>query len=73
MKLDEWMREFRRNRGLSLRDVARAIGVSKNYVHILEKGVNPCSGRPMIPRPKKMAALAELAGLPVEELIKLTV
>lgn len=73
MKLSEWLKDFRKKRGLSLRDVARAIGVSKNYVHILEKGVNPCSGRPMIPSAKKMAALAELAGLPVEELIKLTV
>ena len=57
------LRELRRERGLSMEELASAIGVSKQSVSNWEKGLNK-------PQPEHLERLAEFFGQPFEMLGK---
>jgi len=45
MKLGEWLKAYREEHGLSMRAMADLCGFSKAYINILEKGINPKTGK----------------------------
>jgi transcriptional regulator with XRE-family HTH domain len=57
------IRARRRELGRSLREVARAAGVSSSYLGAIESGRNPATGRPPLPSLRVLAALARELGL----------
>jgi transcriptional regulator with XRE-family HTH domain len=63
VKLEKLLAEARRAKGVSLRQVERATGVSNAYLSQME------TGQVAEPSPRKLEALAEYYGLPYETLM----
>ena len=63
MKLEKLLAEARRAKGVSLRQVERATGVSNAYLSQME------TGQVAEPSPRKLQALAEYYELPYEALM----
>ena len=49
MKLEDYLREYRRANNLSMQEFANRCGLSKAYISMLEKGQHPQSKRPLVP------------------------
>lgn len=71
MTLGELVRSFRLKHGYSMDDFARAAGMSKAYVSILERNYNPSSGKPVVPSIQTMQAIADVMGMTVDEVLHL--
>ena len=50
MKLGEWLKMYRARNNMTIRDLASACGFSKAYIGMLEKGINPTTGKPVSPK-----------------------
>lgn len=69
MKLGELIREYRRSHGLSLRDFSEVSGISNSYLCMLESGVHPRSGKPIVPTLTKLNQLATAMNIGIDDLI----
>lgn len=49
MKIGEYVKQYRKERGLSMQAFGDMCGLSRAYISILEKGINPTTGRPFAP------------------------
>lgn len=49
MTLGEYILNYREKHDISQRQFARMTGLSNSYISMLEKGLNPSSGKPIIP------------------------
>lgn len=70
MKLGEWIKEYRKEHGISMQVMADMCGFSKAYVGMLEKGINPTTKRPISPTMQTFQKIADGVGIDVNELIK---
>ena len=50
---------------------AKLCGLSKGYISMLERGVNPKSGKPIIPSIDTVAQIASIMKISVDELLKM--
>ena len=71
MTLGELVSKYRKEQNLSLQDFANLIGASKGYVHILEKGVNPATGKPAVPGTKTLTSISNVMGISLSSLLEL--
>ena len=71
MTLGELVSKYRKEKGLSLQDFATLVGTSRGYIHILEKGVNPATGKPAVPGTKTLTSIAETMGMDLPSLLEL--
>lgn len=71
MKLGEWIKEYRKEHGISMQVMADMCGFSKAYVGMLEKGINPTTKRPISPTMQTFQKIADGVGIDVNDLIKL--
>lgn len=63
-----WLLQKRRAAGLTQRELARKVSISKSYVSALERCERqPVTGQPVRPKLAKVDALAEALGVPVGE------
>lgn len=69
MKLGDLIREYRLNHDCSQRQLAIACGLSNGYISILEKGINPNTGRPVTPTIPQLKKLSSGMGLTLMELL----
>ena len=70
MTLGEFIKEYRTEHNMSMESFARRIGASKQYISMLERNLNPSTGRPPKPTYEKIAAVASVIGVPFETLIR---
>lgn len=49
MKFNEWVYNYRKEHGLSMQAMADLCGLSKQYISVLEKGVNPNTKKEFVP------------------------
>ncbi|MFD1736845.1 helix-turn-helix domain-containing protein [Bacillus salitolerans] len=56
---------------ISLRKASDLIGISHNYLSLLEKGVDPRNNRPVQVTPEILKKIAEAYELPIEELLNM--
>lgn len=70
MKLGNLIIEYRNNHGLSQRQFANLCGLSNGYISILEKGINPNTGKPVTPTLPQYQKLASGMGLSLSELFE---
>lgn len=68
MKLKEWIRRYRDQKGYSLQDMADLCGISKSFVANLERGVNPSTNKPYSVTLDTAKKIADGTGLSIEEL-----
>ena len=71
LTLGELVSKYRKEKGLSLQDFATLVGTSRGYIHILEKEVNPATGKPAVPGTKTLTHIAEAMGMDLPTLLEL--
>ena len=68
MKLHDAIIKFRMEQGLSQREFAKRCNLSHNTIHLLEKGINPRSGKPLVPDTITYKKIADGMGITMDEL-----
>lgn len=68
MKLREYIMKFREENGLSQREFAKRCNLSHNTIHLLEKGINPRSGKTLVPDTITYKKIADGMGMTMDEL-----
>lgn len=71
MKIGEWLKAYREQHGLSMRAMADLCGFSKAYINILEKGVNPKTGKPISPTMQAFEKIARATKTDIDTLFKI--
>lgn len=70
MKLGEIIREYRLRNKMSMGDFARASGLSKPYVSMLEANKNSNGGKPIAPSVETLQKVACTVGISLDELLR---
>ena len=68
MILGEYIKKYREENGLSMDKFAEISGISKSYVHVLEKGLRPDSNTKICPQVDKIKKAADAMGMSFSEL-----
>lgn len=71
MKLGEAIIQYRRDHNLSQRQFALKCGLSNGYIAMLEKNVNPNTGKPIEPGLKQVKIIGEAMGLTLDEFTRI--
>lgn len=70
MKLGELIKCYRDEHDLSQRQFANQCGLSNGYISILEKGVNPNTGKPVTPTIPQLKKLADGMGITMSAMLE---
>lgn len=70
MKLGDLIREYRNAHGLSQRQFATQCDLSNGYISILEKGINPSTGKPVTPTLPQLKKLATGMAITLSDLFE---
>ena len=71
MRLGEYMKMYRANNKISMKELADSCGFSKAYVGMLEKGINPTTGKPVSPTIQTLEKIARGTGQDLDSLLKI--
>ena len=71
MRFGEIVKQYRSKHGLSQRDMAKLLDCSYAYICMLENGINPKTGKPVVPSMKYFKNMADLVGKDLNELSKM--
>ena len=71
MKVGEWLKSYREQHNLSMQALADLCGFSKAYINVLEKGVNPKTGKPISPTMQTFEKIARGTKTDVDTLLKI--
>lgn len=70
MKLGDLIREYRDSHDLSQRQFASRCDLSNGYISILERGINPSTGKPVTPTIPQLKKLADGMRMTLSELFE---
>lgn len=71
MRLSELLKQHRERQGLSMEAFAKAAGLSKPYISMLEKEKNSNGGKPIVPSLRTMQKIAAGMGMKLDEMLKI--
>ena len=71
MKVGEWLKLYREQHNLSMQALADLCGFSKAYINVLEKGINPKTGKPISPTMQTFEKIARGTKTDVDTLLKI--
>jgi transcriptional regulator with XRE-family HTH domain len=71
MNIKEYVYNYRKEHSLSMQAFANMCGLSRAYISILEKGINPTTGKPFIPTIDTLKKIAEITGTDLDSLLKM--
>ncbi|MDO4282382.1 MAG: XRE family transcriptional regulator [Clostridia bacterium] len=71
MLLGEIIKQYRSEHNLSMQNFADLIYSSKSYVSMLEKNINPATGKPIKPSIETLKSIASAMHLQIEDLLSL--
>lgn len=71
MKLSLWIYNYRKEHALSMQAMADLCGLSKQYVSVLEKGINPNTKKEFVPSIETVKKIADGTGTDLTTLIGL--
>jgi transcriptional regulator with XRE-family HTH domain len=71
MRLGDLIYQYRKKHKLSMDDFAKRSGLSKAYISLLEKKINPRSAKPIVPTYDTLQKAAKGMNLTIDELFKL--
>ena len=71
MKVGAWLKLYREQHNLSMQALADLCGFSKAYINVLEKGVNPKTGKPISPTMQTFEKIARGTKTDVDTLLKI--
>lgn len=69
MKLSEMIVKYRNEHGLSQRQMAAQCGLSTGYISLIEKEINPQTGKPMVPSLTVLNKLAKGMAITLDTLL----
>ena len=69
MKLSELIIEYRREHGISQRQMASQCSLSTGYISLIEKEINPQTGKPLVPSLAVLNKLAKGMGITLDNLL----
>ena len=69
MTLGDLIKEYRSDHKLSMNEFAQRSGLSKAYVSILERNVNPSTGKPAVPSLETIKGVSSAMGIDVNDLV----
>jgi len=70
-RLGAFIKEWRKERSLGLRDLSKLTGISHAYLHVLEAGVDPRTNRPVSPTLQSLQKLSTGMDVALEVIISL--
>ena len=70
MTLGDAIREYRLGHRMSQRQFAEKCGLSNGYIAMVERGVNPATGKPIVPSIEKCKAIANAMGLTLDAMLR---
>lgn len=68
--LGELFRQIRLSKNWSIREAAKKMGIAHSYLSILEKGLDPRTGKYANPKPDTLRLISKAYDYPYEELMK---
>lgn len=71
MILGDLIKQYRNDKGLSLRDFAKQCGLSHTYISALEKNIDPRTGKPIAPTLDTVKYLSKGMNMSIEEILKI--
>jgi len=71
MKIGEYVKQYRITHGLSMQDFGVICGLSRAYISILEKGINPTTNRPFTPSIDTLKRIAEATNSDLDSLLQI--
>lgn len=71
MKLSEWIYNYRKAHALSMQGMADLCGLSKQYISVLEKGINPNTKKEFVPSIETVKKIADATRCDFNSLIAL--
>lgn len=71
MNIKEYVYNYRKKHSLSMQAFGDMCGLSRAYISILEKGINPTTGKPFIPTIDTLKKIAEVTGTDLYSLLKM--
>ena len=69
MILGDLIKDYRREHSCSMEQFAKLSGLSKAYISILERNVNPVNGKPVIPSLETIKSVSQAVGMDFNEVI----
>ena len=70
MTLGEWIKQYRKSHGLSMQAFADMSGLSKAYIGMIEKGVNPTTGKTVSPTIQTIGKIAKGVNVDLDTFLK---
>lgn len=71
MKIGEFVKSYRKEHGLSMQAFGDLCGLSRAYISILEKGINPTTGRPFAPTVDTLKKISDITDVPFDVLLNM--
>lgn len=71
MKLSLWVFNYRKEHSLSMQAMADLCGLSKQYISVLEKGINPKTKKKFIPTIETIKKIADATGTDISALFNM--
>lgn len=71
MRLGEWLKWYRAKHKMTMKELADTCGFSKAYIGMLEKGINPTTGKAVSPTLQTFEKIARGTGQDLDSLLKL--
>ena len=69
MRLEERIKQLRINRNMTMQQLADLSNLTKGYISMLEKGLNPATKKPIVPSLETVQNLANAFNMTLEELL----
>lgn len=69
MNLGELVREYRAEHNMNMQDFADRCGLSKAYISILERNINPSTGRPPVPSLETIKSISKALDMDFNDII----
>ena len=70
MRLEERIKQLRINRNMTMQQLADLSNLTKGYISMLERGLNPSTKKPIVPSLETVQNLANAFNMTLEELLE---
>ena len=71
MNISEYVYNYRKEHGLSMQAFGDMCGLSRAYISILEKGINPTTGKAFIPTIDTLKKIADVTSTDLDSMLKM--
>lgn len=71
MKIGDYVKNYRHEHGLSMQAFGNKCNLSRAYISILEKGINPTTNKPFSPTLETLKKIADVTNTDLDTLLKM--